>query len=199
MPKLWSATIAEHREAVREALLDTAGRLVDEHGPAGLTMSRLAERSGIGRATVYRYFADSGAALDAWHERQVGTHLQRLGEVRDRSATAEERLDGVLTEYARVLQSQPRGELSAALHRSEHVTRAHGQLHAIVAEALAGAVSAGVVRRDVPVAELVPFCISALGAARDLRTDAEVRRLVGLIRAALRPGDPVGPRGEDPV
>ena len=32
VPKLWSETIAAHRREVRDAILDTAAALVDEHG-----------------------------------------------------------------------------------------------------------------------------------------------------------------------
>lgn len=198
MPKLRSATIREHREAVRGALLDAAGALVAEHGLPGVTMSRLAERSGIGRATVYKYFPDSEAVLEAWHERQVRTHLAQLADVRDRAGSAAERLDAVLAAYARLMRSRHVGELAAVLHSGEHVARAHRHLHAIVAETLAGGVDAGLVRDDVPVAELVSFCVSALGAARDLGTDAEVERLVDLTRSALLPDRPAG-RGPETV
>lgn len=194
MPKLWSPTIGEHREAVRGALLDAAGALVEEVGLAGVTMSRLAERSGVGRATVYKYFPDAAAVLEAWHERLVHAHLAELADARDRATSAAARLDAVLTAYARLVRSRHGGEPAAALHRSEHVARALGHLHAIVAETLAAAVDAGLVRDDVPVRELASFCVGALGAARVLRTDAEVARLVDLTRSALlSPGGPGRP------
>ena len=54
MPKLWTETIDEHRRAVRDATLDATGALVAEHGLASVTMSRIAEETGIGRATLYK-------------------------------------------------------------------------------------------------------------------------------------------------
>lgn len=187
MPRLWSDTIDEHREAVRRALVDAAGELVAAHGLAGVTMSRLAERSGVGRATTYKYFPDAGAVLEAWHERLVGEHLARLLGARDHATGPEQRLDAVLTAYAHLRRSQHAGELAAALHHGGHVARAHRHLAGVFDEVLAEAAAAGVVRDDVPAPELAPFCVHALGAAAELPGAAEVDRLVALLRRALAP------------
>ncbi|TIL19051.1 MAG: helix-turn-helix transcriptional regulator, partial [Mesorhizobium sp.] len=55
MPKLWNETIDAHRRAVRDATLDTTAALVAEHGLLSVTMSKIAEETGIGRATLYKY------------------------------------------------------------------------------------------------------------------------------------------------
>ncbi|TJV36742.1 MAG: helix-turn-helix transcriptional regulator, partial [Mesorhizobium sp.] len=55
MPKLWNETIDAHRRAVRDACLDTTAALVAEHGLLSVTMSKIAEETGIGRATLYKY------------------------------------------------------------------------------------------------------------------------------------------------
>ena len=57
VPKLWSDTIAQHRHAVREAILDTTWALVTEHGLLSVTMSQIAEEAGVGRATLYKYLS----------------------------------------------------------------------------------------------------------------------------------------------
>ena len=75
MPKLWTDTVEEHRRAVRDAAMDATARLAAGRGLASVTMSRIAEEAGIGRATLYKYFPDVEAMLIAWHERQVGSHL----------------------------------------------------------------------------------------------------------------------------
>lgn len=51
MPKLWNQTIEAHRRDVHDAILDTAAALVAEHGLRSVTMSQIAEQTGIGRAT----------------------------------------------------------------------------------------------------------------------------------------------------
>jgi len=75
MPKLWDETIEAHRRAVRDATLDTAAALVAERGLRAVTMSQIAEETGIGRATLYKYFPDVEAILVAWHERHISAHL----------------------------------------------------------------------------------------------------------------------------
>src|SRR5580765_2136053 len=75
MPKLWNETIESHRHDVREAILHATMALVAEHGPLSVTMSQIAEKTGIGRATLYKYFPDIDAILTAWHERHVAEHL----------------------------------------------------------------------------------------------------------------------------
>src|SRR6266700_667337 len=98
MPKLWTQTVEEHRRAVRDATLDAAAALVAEHGLASVTMSQIAAETGIGRATLYKYFPDVEAILIAWHERQITRHLQHLAEARD-AADPGKQLVAVLEAY----------------------------------------------------------------------------------------------------
>src|SRR5262249_13746838 len=100
VPRLWNDTIEAHRRAVRDATLDTTAALVAEHGLASVTMSQIAEETGIGRATLYKYFPDVEAILVAWHDRQVSGHLQQLAEVRDQAGHPGQRLAAVLQGYA---------------------------------------------------------------------------------------------------
>src|SRR5690242_19411028 len=81
LPKLWTDTIETHRREVRDAILDPTTALAFEHGVAAVTMSRIAEETGVGRATLYKYFPDVEAILTAWHERQVASHLEQLAQV----------------------------------------------------------------------------------------------------------------------
>lgn len=189
MPKLWSETVAAHRDAVREAVLDAAAALVAARGPAGVTMSQIAKDSGIGRATLYKYFADVDAILRAWHERQIDAHLERLNEIRDRTEGAAPRLEAVLAGYAAAVSHRAHHdtELAAELHRGEHVAAAHRRLHAFVRELIADAAADGAVRRDVPADELAAYCLHALAAAGALRDEAAVQRLVRTTLSGLQP------------
>ena len=51
--------------AARERLLEAAARCVARDGLPGLSMAALAEEAGVSRPTVYRYFPDRGAAIEA--------------------------------------------------------------------------------------------------------------------------------------
>jgi AcrR family transcriptional regulator len=190
VPKLWNETIEAHRAAVREATLDTAAALVAEHGLRSVTMSEIAEQTGIGRATLYKYFPDIEAILSAWHEREIGGHLGQLAAARDQAADAGQRLEAVLEAYALITQESGGhhdAELAASLHRDAHVVRAELQLRTMVRDLLTEAAATGDVRADVAPEELASYCLHALGAAGSLPSKAAVGRLVQVTLAGLRP------------
>jgi AcrR family transcriptional regulator len=187
MPKLWNETVDAHRRAVRDATLDAAAALVAERGLASVTMSEIAERTGIGRATLYKYFPDVEAILLAWHERQVAGHLAHIAEIAARQGDPGQRLEAVLAAYAQISQRRHGGGLAAALHRGEHVATAEAQLRAFVRALLAECVKDGTIRTDVSPDELAGYCLSALAAAAGLQSKAAIHRLVCVILAGLRP------------
>jgi AcrR family transcriptional regulator len=190
MPRLWSQTIEAHRRGVRDAILDTTAALVAEHGLRSVTMSQIAEETGIGRATLYKYFPDVEAILFDWHERQITGHLEYLAEVRDQAGDAWERLQAVLEAYALISHEShghPDAELEAFLHRGEQVPRARQQLRAMIRDLLTDGAGSGNFRDDVAPDELASYCLHALTAASSLPSKAAVRRLVAVILAGLRP------------
>ena len=193
VPKLWRETIEAHRREVRDAILHTAVALVAEHGLAAVTMSQIAEATGIGRATLYKYFPDVETILVAWHERQVTGHLDQLAEIRDQTADTSERLGTVLEAYAlishesRAHHGTELGEFAALLHRGEHVARTRQHLSDFIRDLLAEAAENGDVRDDVASDELASYCLHALAAAGSLPSTAAVRRLVTVTLAGLRP------------
>jgi AcrR family transcriptional regulator len=192
VPKLWNETIETHRREVREAILDTTIGLVEEHGLLSVTMTQIAEKTGIGRATLYKYFPDVGAILHAWHERGIKAHLGQLAEIRDRPGAPGERLAAVFHAYALIARDShghSDTELAAFLHRDHdhQVIRAERQLRDLIMGLLSEAVEAGDVREDVAPEELASYCLHALAAARTLRSKTEVQRLVEVTLAGLRP------------
>jgi len=188
MPKLWTETIEAHRAAVRDAALDTAAALAAEQGVVSVTMSQIAEQTGIGRATLYKYFPDVEAILVAWHQRQIARHLAQLGEIAAQRGTARDRLRAVLEAYALIVHEMPQGtELAALLHRGEHIAAAQRQLREFIGGLIADAAKAGDLRDDIAPGELASYCLHALTAAGGLPSADAVRRLVTLTMAALRP------------
>lgn len=69
MPRITAATVADHRRQMHDALLDAAEELLAESQDGDtsppLTVGRVAQRVGIGRTAVYRYFADVDAIVEA--------------------------------------------------------------------------------------------------------------------------------------
>jgi AcrR family transcriptional regulator len=192
MPKLWTETIEAHRREVRDAILDTTATLVSKHGLRAVTMSQIAEETGIGRATLYKYFSDVEAILLAWHERQITLHLEYLADVRDQAGHAAERLEAVLETYARIWHESHGhhdSELRAFLHRDDQtqVARAQKQLRYMIRDLLTEGAASGHVRKDVAPDELASYCLHALAAASALPSKAAVRRLVMVTLAGVRP------------
>jgi AcrR family transcriptional regulator len=190
MPRLWTDTIETHRRTVRDAALEAAAGLVAELGIRSVTMSEIATRTGIGRATLYKYFPDADSILRAWHEREIGRHFDRLVEARDQSDSAPERLRSVLHGYALIAhqsRGHQEGALTAHLHQDEHVRRAERRLIVLIGVVLADAQASGDVRDDVAADELAHYCVHALGAAPALRSKAAVDRLVEVTIAGLQP------------
>lgn len=196
VPKLWQDSVDAHRAAVREAALDAVDALIGEYGLPAVTMSRIAQDAGIGRATLYKYFPDVAAVLSAWHQRQVHAHLAALGDAADRPGTALERLTDVLLAFAYSTRKTHGSEHGALLHHDELVMQAQEHLRQMLAVLIADAAADGDVRDDVPPAELAAFCLHALSAARSIDDDAALQRLVELSLAGLRPQSP--PHGTSP-
>src|SRR5687768_5840066 len=102
-------------------------------------MSQIAEETGIGRATLYKYFSGVEAILVAWHEGQIASHLEHLAEVRDQAGDAGQRLEAVLEAYALIsheTHGHHNAELAAFLHRDDQVARAQQQLREMLRDLL---------------------------------------------------------------
>jgi AcrR family transcriptional regulator len=190
VPKLWTRTVEAHRRGVREAILHATATLVAEHGLRAVTMAQIAEATGIGRATLYKYFPDVESILRAWHERQINVHLEHLAKIKDQAGTPTERLQAVLDAYA-LIAHESRGhndtELAVLLHRDHQVLRAERRLHGVVRDLVKEGVQSSEVRDDVEPDEIASYCLHALTAASRLRSRAAVRRLVTVTLTGLRP------------
>ena len=188
MPRLWDHTIATHRQAVEEAILETAWRLVAERGLPAVTMSEIAREAGIGRATLYKYFPDVEAILVAWHQRHIAGHVEQLTELSQRPGDPGRRLTAVLEAYALIMHRRGRedAELGALLHRREQIAHTQQRLLDLIRDLLTEVADQGQLRRDVSAGELAAYCLHALTAAGTLQSEAAVRRLVGVTLAGLR-------------
>ena len=187
MPRLWTDTVAAHRRLVRDTILETAVAMAGELGLHAVTMSEVAARAGIGRATLYKYFSDVDSILLAWHERQVAGHLERLAEVSDRVGEPVDRLQAVLDAYAMMIFERPREtELAGLVHRGERLQQAEEHLLGFLTALILEAARAGSVRQDIAPEELARYCASALAAGAGLSSRAAVQRLVDMTLAGLK-------------
>lgn len=188
VPKLWTHTIDEHRNQVRAAILTTTAELIDEQGPLSVTMSAIAERTGIGRGTLYKYFPDVEAILIAWHEQQIAGHLGQLSQLARQPGSARDRVGAVLHAYALIAYDTRGhdGDLTALLHRGHHLAQPQHALHQLIRDLLDEAARAGEIRDDIPPDELTTYCLHALNAAASADSNAAVQRLVALTRSSIQ-------------
>jgi AcrR family transcriptional regulator len=190
VPRLWTHTIEEHRHQVRDAILTATAELIDEEGLLSVTMSAIAERTGIGRATLYKYFPDVEAIVLAWHEATIAGHLEQLGQLAHGAGDPGDRLTAVLEAYALMRHSsrgQHDSDLATSLHRGSHLATAERALHQLVSDLFEEAAGGGEARDDIPPGELATYCLHALNAATSADSTAAVHRLVALTRASVRP------------
>lgn len=63
-----------------QRMLDACANLVDEVGYDGLTTTLLAERAGVAIGSVYQFFPDKRAVVQALTQRNMEAYLQRLAD-----------------------------------------------------------------------------------------------------------------------
>jgi len=143
VPKIRAATLAEHRQLQRDALLEAARALLTEGGMEALSFPNLARRTGLARSSVYEYFGSRAAvvaelcAVDfpAWAA-EVAEAVAAQGSPRDR-----------VEAYVRAqlaLAGDPRHRAVAAISAGElddtareRIRASHGLLVELVVTALA--------------------------------------------------------------
>ncbi|BAU31923.1 TetR/AcrR family transcriptional regulator [Microcella alkaliphila] len=91
------------------ALLDAAAAVIDEIGYERLTTAMVADRAGASIGTVYRYFPDRIAVLQALAARNSERLASRLADelVPERHATPAAAMHGVLTAVADMFRREP--------------------------------------------------------------------------------------------
>jgi AcrR family transcriptional regulator len=198
VPKLWTETIESHRREVADAILEAAAAVHAKLGLREVTMSRVAEHAGIGRATLYKYFPDVEAIFAALHARHVDSHLAAFVAIAKGHGPPLDRLEAMLTEYAVLRQGHRGTVIEALLQGSPIIARAHESLHDALRGVIAEAQTRGSVRNDVPASELSTFCLHALGAAGALSSKPAARRVVALIVRALSLESPTAPGRTNP-
>ncbi len=85
-------------------LLDLALELIQEHGLAGLTVRRLAERAGFSEAALYRHYTSKQALLQAVAKRIASSILVPVERIAAKNELSpRERLELILTHQTRTI------------------------------------------------------------------------------------------------
>jgi AcrR family transcriptional regulator len=117
-PSHWSEVLDGHRAHQRDQILAAALDLLGEKGMAALTMSAVAERAGMSRATLYHYFSDVDAVLAAWVGREIERSVAAMVTGAQGISDPIDRLGYLVEIQARTFASQ-RHRLSAEHFESE--------------------------------------------------------------------------------
>ncbi|MFC4907012.1 TetR/AcrR family transcriptional regulator [Actinomadura gamaensis] len=203
MPKISAATVADHREQQRRALVRAARELLEESGDAErVTFGAVAERAGLARNSVYRYFPDRTALFAAVVADATPRWTARIAARMDAATTPADRiaahalaqLDLVRDGEHRIARALAAGRDRAALRQD--AARAHGDILQPLVTALAELGDDAPEQTAALFQGMVNAATLALEAGAD--HDALSARTEALIRAALTAlpgGAPTAPPG----
>ncbi|MDR7171427.1 AcrR family transcriptional regulator [Nocardia kruczakiae] len=118
MPRIQAATVAEHRQAQRRALLDAARAILSEQTGAAPTLAEVAARAGLARPSVYQYFG----SRDDLFEAVLADALPRWSErIAERMAAADDPGGRVLAYAMANLELVDEGEHAVVQGLSTHI------------------------------------------------------------------------------
>jgi AcrR family transcriptional regulator len=161
MPTTSAATGAPRYDRTHAAILEAAAHALSEHGPRA-NMATFASAAGISRATLYRYFPDREALLDALASHALTDAAARLADAGLERAPVEEAIERIVRALTAV------GDRYAVL-ASEQVEGDPGEIERLVGAPLravfARGVESGVLRQDLPTDVLLEVFGGALQAA----------------------------------
>lgn len=172
---------------LRRLILDTARRLLVQHGYAGLTMRKLAKAIGYSPTSIYLHFENKDALSHALIDEGMERLYRLLSEVEQRVGAPIERLRELCWTYVRFGRSNPEYyEIMFQLHPDQmarypaaNYRRARRNLD-VFARALTDGIEEGVVRDVDPrvtastVWALLHGAVSLLNAHRvDVRIDVD--------------------------
>jgi len=179
----WNQMVAVHKERLRAAIGQAAVQIAAERGLAGTTMSKIAERAGVSRATAYNYFKDVEHVLLSVVSEEVDRFYGQLRARLDEETGPRDRLEVFLVAhleyFARperrpaVLQLQALGiSPTIRTQMAEHTDR----LRALLSEVLDSGRSEGVFSERVSPERHAEFLIHLLSGVREqvLRGDVPV-------------------------
>jgi AcrR family transcriptional regulator len=200
MPRIWAATIEGHRRQVSDAVLEATAALVDEAGPMSVTMSAIAERAAIGRATLYKYFPDVESILAEWHRRAFADRLAHLEALADSPTVTLDSLVTFAVDQRRHLRhSRPVvGELAAAVAASMPDVVVPSVVPAM-RDVVARLVERGEVRDDIEPAVLAQWLVHSIHAPDGITDEAVgvllATSLAPRSRSLTKPGVPSSDEG----
>ncbi|MFE9258180.1 TetR/AcrR family transcriptional regulator [Streptomyces sp. NPDC006879] len=122
-----------------EAILAAADRILSLEGYEALTMRRVAQEAGSPVGSIYQFYPDKSAVVDALGQRYLEAFKTAVDELVGRALAGEltDLVDTVVDVYVDLFRSQPGGmALWAGRHLSAELARADEASNTLVAEGL---------------------------------------------------------------
>lgn len=197
----WATRVDDHRVRVRADIVTAALALVSERGMAAVTMSQLAARAGISRATLYKYFADVPHVLMAWVLEEVDRSLDRLeaelAGVEQPTAKLKVFVAELLAIWAGAEHRFGAEQLSAGMppEAAAQMEEQMDRLRGVLTEILVAGLRAGQLRDGLDVALHADLTMHMLGGLRTgvLRQDRPVEEVAAAVSGLLLHGITAGP------
>jgi AcrR family transcriptional regulator len=152
------------------AILDAAAQVFSEEGTSA-NLASVAAAAGVSRATLYRYYANREALLDALSADALAEASRRLADAGLQRATVEDAIERILRALVGV------GDRYAVL-MSDHatLTTAHERLAVPIRDVLARGIETGVLRDDLSVEIIYEFLAGAVLKAITLTQQHQLGR-----------------------
>lgn len=179
MPKRPQAVDSERRsprqaraKATTAAILEAAARILEERGLDGFTTNHVAERAGVGIATLYQYFPDKDAIVVAIAEQERDRLTETLGHILSRAR--EVGREATVRAIVRMMVQAFEGRRRARKAIVETLLRRHGGAMAVW------------------IARVVPNLMPGMSAgASEARAFVVSRALTGVVRSAVLEENPL--------
>jgi len=164
MPATSAASGGPRYDRTAAAILDAAAHALSEHG-RGANMADVAAAAGVSRATLYRYYPDREALLDALASHALADAAARLADAGLERAPVDEAIERIVRALTAV------GDRYAVLARAQ-VEGDPGEIERLIAAPMravfARGLESGLFRQDLPAEVLLELFGGALVAALKL-------------------------------
>jgi AcrR family transcriptional regulator len=188
-------------DSVRTRLVRAADEEMTRQGTASVTMAAVAARAGVSRATAFRQLGGASEMIIQVGLYRSRKHIARVQEIMDAQPDVFAKLEDAMVYTTRELPDDPVIQALMAQHAAAVRDKdIQSVTSAINGPVLRAGQAAGLIRTDIPVAEMTDFIIEQtyLAAEYPDRSEKAARhRFRTFIAPALRPQhDPATPLGE---
>ena len=93
MPRIATATLAQHRDWRRSQLIEAASAIALESGGESVSVAAVAARAGLSRTSVYEYFASSADLVADLIIDELKCFAEELTELSEKGSTPQESIE----------------------------------------------------------------------------------------------------------